>query len=185
MKYISNEIYMGALDESFVEAYARWTNDEEVTKFLFQGTFPTTQYDAERLFKSLTTSTNDVVFGIYAQTKIIGICGIHDINWVSRAGEFRVLIGETSYWGKHIGRKCLEHIIKLAFERYNLHKLWLGYNVENIGASKSYANVGMVYECTLKECHYRNGKYYDGIRMCMFSRDYKNIKATHQQSQKP
>lgn len=163
---------VSALDrDAFIKNYPKWINDDEVTQYMFQGTFPTNWDDAQCLYDQFQTETN-VIFGIYVARMLVGTCGIYDIHWPSRIGEFRILIGDKSLWNKGIGFKCLNYMTKLAFERYNLYKLWLGYRADNIKAAQSYVKSNFKHECTIKHGHYRNGKYCDLERMCIFRDEY-------------
>jgi len=168
--------YIGALDETFDDLYCKWANDPEVTYFLFQGTYPVVKSDAIEI----RHQHNCVIYGIYCDKVLIGTCGIYDINWINRAGEFRILIGEKTHWHKGIAKYCLTYVTAMAFDRFNLHKLCLGYNAAHEAAARAYAKSAFKVEYTIKEAHYKNGRYYDLVHMSLFKRDYQD-----QMSQSP
>jgi diamine N-acetyltransferase len=163
-------------DSTFADLYVDWANDSEVTEHLYQGSFPISYKEALDLYDSFKNH-NNVVFYIVVHDrnsdKTVGTVGLYDIHWPSRIGEFRVMIGRKHYWGKGIGRICLEKMMKLAFEQYNFHKFWLGFNANNKRAENSYSKSGLKHECTLKEHHYKNGVYNDIVRMYMLENDYR------------
>lgn len=158
--------------DAWAARYARWVNDEEVTKFLYQGTIPISIEQCKQLYDMLTNDKH-VVFDIYDNDKnSVGIVGIHEIYWPSKVGEFRILIGDKSHWGGGLGKACLEQMNHVAFDRLNLHKFWLGFNANHKRAEKAYATSGFQHEAILKKHHYKNGVYNDIVRMCMFREDY-------------
>jgi len=159
--------------ELFIKRHIKWSNDIEVTKYLYQGTFQSDEDDISRLYYSYTNN-NNIVYFLYIDGSIdpIGIVGIYDIHWPSKVGEFRILIGEKDCWGKGYGSQALEMITKIAFETYGLHKFWLGYNADHKMAEKAYSKCGFKHECVIKSHFYKNGKYSDIIRMYMLREDY-------------
>jgi RimJ/RimL family protein N-acetyltransferase len=155
-----------------------WTNDREVTRYLFRGVFPSTPERAERDFQAAADSTTDVEFAVVAKDDdaLIGVAGLHSINWVARSGEFRVLIGEKQYWGKGCGTEAVQLMVAYGFEILNLHKVWLGVNSENVRAVNSYERVGFVREGELRDEIYRNSRYYNAIRMSILRVEYETAK---------
>lgn len=157
--------------------YARWTNDPEVTKYLYQGTIPASIEKCKKLYDVLTNDSN-VVYDIINKTPqgdidyTVGIVGVFEIYWPSRVGEFRILLGDMSHWGKGLGRACLEEMNHLAFDTLGLHKFWLGVNNDHKRAIGAYSKSGFKEECILEKHHYKNGAYSDLLRMRMFREDY-------------
>lgn len=173
---------IGSYDrDTWSSIYTSWINDEEVTKFLYQGTIPTSVEKCKNLYDTLTNE-NNVIFNIHTNwgLDVIGIVGIFDIYWPSRVGEFRILIGDKEYWNRGLGKLCLEEMSHIAFERLNLHKFWLGFNGNHKRAEGAYSKSGFQHECVIKSHHYKNGAYNDLVRMCMFREDYETWKRSKQ-----
>jgi len=171
-------------EEYFQNYYVDWVNDPEVTKYLYQGTFPIEPNDASPIYYAYIDHHRNLVFSIHhtnhnmAKSEgIIGLVGIHNIDWISKVGEFRILIGKEDHWGRGLGKRFLEEMMELAFERYNFHKLWLGYNASHIRAEGAYTKSGFKHEAVLEKHHFKNGQYNDLVRMSMFREDYEAWKA--------
>lgn len=168
---------IGSMDRDVWAAnYARWVNDPEVTEYLYQGTIPTSIEKCKTLYDTLTNDSH-VVFNIMSKTsegfyQHVGIVGVFEVYWPSRVGEFRILLGDKNYWGMGIGKAALEEMKKVAFNRLGLHKFWLGFNADHKRAEGAYTKAGFQHECVLKQHHYKNGKYHDLVRLCMFKDDY-------------
>lgn len=175
--------------ESFAKSYTEWANDEEVMKFLYQGTFPVEPAEVTPIYDAYTDHNKNLVFMILKRypgslrEEPIGVVGIHDIHWISGVGEFRILIGDQNSWGKGLGKRFLEEMMVLAFEKYNFHKLWLGYNGSHRRAEGAYTKSGFKHEATLKQHHYKNGQYNDIVRMAMFRDDYQAWKASQEEAE--
>jgi len=162
--------YLRAIEkEDLTGNMAKWANDSEVTEFMVMGSVPGSgsiycSWDSPDLeFERLQKSKHDVIFAIVDKKKdeVIGIVGLYEINWLARHAELRIVIGEKKYWGKGLGPDVTAAIVKYGFEKLNLHKIHLGCNASDKRANRCYEKVGFVREGTIRDYHFRNGKYYN------------------------
>lgn len=160
--------------EDIKKIHMKWLDDSEVTHHMLMGAMPGMSERAEEEYNRLVKSANDAVFVIIDKKskKSIGTCGLYTINWICRHTEYRILMGETEYHKKGYCKEVTELVLKYAFDKLNLNKVWLGVNAENIGGVKCYTKAGFVEEGTLRKEIYRNGKYYDAIRMSILLEEY-------------
>jgi RimJ/RimL family protein N-acetyltransferase len=161
--------------EDFGETMVNWINDPEVTKYLSRGIFPANPEALEAEFNNLKTSNQQEVQLAVCDKKTgkyIGITGLHCLNWLARHGEFRILIGEKEAWGQGYGSEATQMMTAYGFERLNLNKVWLGVNAENQRAIGSYKRAGFVIEGEFRNELFRNGKYYNIIRMSILKDEY-------------
>ena len=158
----------------YTDHLLRWLNDREVTRYLTRGTFAYGSGALGAAFESMAASTTDLELTIVAREfdAPAGLVGLHAIAWVPRSAEFRILLGERSMWGKGIGTEATQLLVAYAFEVLNLNKVWLGVNAENSGAIATYERTGFVREGVLRQEVFRNGQYYDVVRMSMLRDDY-------------
>jgi len=173
------KIYLRGLEKNdLVGNMFQWANDPEVTYYMFMGAMPNSMELLEEEYEQLTKSRNDVVFAVVEKdTDLhIGNVGLYVINWISRAAEFRIIIGEKEYWNKGYGTEATKLTVQYGFEKLNLNKVWLGVNAEYKGAIKAYENAGFVHEGILRQEIYRNGKYYDAARMSILGDEYFALK---------
>lgn len=172
---IGKKLYLRGLERKDLEGnYFQWANDPEVTYYMFMGAYPNTIEALQEEYDKLIKSKNDVVFAIIDKKTDthIGNVGLYTINWISRSGELRIIIGEKKYWGKGYGTEATKLVLEYAFDKLNLNKVWLGVNVEHVAAVRCYENAGFVKEGILREEIYRNGKYYDAVRMSVLRKEY-------------
>ena len=104
--------------------------------------------------------------------KLVGDCGLRFIDWKSRKAEFFITIGEKQFWDKGLGSDALRIVIRLAFDKMNLNRLWLTVLVDNPRAVRCYEKCGFVREGLLRQESYVDGKYRDVLLMALLREDY-------------
>ncbi|MBD3296632.1 MAG: GNAT family N-acetyltransferase [Candidatus Omnitrophica bacterium] len=171
-----NKIYLRALEKSDLKNVLKWVNDPDVTYYMVTGQKPSTLQDLEKDYEATAGSGRDIVFAmIDKQTnRHIGNIGLYNIRPVSCITELRIIIGEKNVWGKGVGAEACMLIVKYAFDRLNLNKVFLGVNKDNNGGVKCYVNAGFVEEGVLRDEIYRNGRFYDALRMSILKKEYEN-----------
>ena len=173
---VGEKIYLRGLEKNDLSGNMfQWVNDPEVTYFMMmRGERPNSMELMEEEYERYTRSKNDVVFGIVDKKTdtLIGRVGLYDIHRISHFGEFRIIIGEKEYWNKGYGTEATKLTVQYGFETLNLSKVWLHTNAENKGAIKAYENAGFVHEGVLRQEIYRNGRYYDAVRMSILRDEY-------------
>ena len=172
-KVLLKPIEIGEL-KKLSQSIADWVNDGLVTYYLFTGQTPKSSRQIFTDFTKLLESGNNIIFLIFDKktNKPVGYAGLYDINLTARKAEFRVLIGETEFWGKGLGTEVTELLTFYGFDRLNLNRIYLGFTADNKGARKAYERAGYQYEGTLKQDIYRNSQYYDSMRMAILREDY-------------
>ena len=76
-----------------------------------------------------------------------------------------IYIGNLEYWGKGYGTQALKLLIEFAFNKINLHMLYLEVFSYNKGAIKTYEKLGFKKDGILRQSKFQDGKYYDKIIM--------------------
>lgn len=152
----------------------KWVNDEIVTHYMFTGQRPKNARQVISDFKKEIEAEDNAVFLVVdiKSKKPIGYAGLYDINFTARKAEFKIIIGETNFWGRGCGTEATEILAYYGFDRLNLNRIYLGFTANNEGAGRAYEKAGYCYEGTLKEDIYRNSRYYDSIRMAVLRKDY-------------
>lgn len=182
----AEHFYLRAIERAdYEQAMGAWLNDREVTRYLVRGTIPQNLEQRVQSYEQLLHSSTDIELAIVMKENdaVVGVAGLHGIQWVPRHAELRILIGNRQAWGKHIGREASQLLLAYGFEILNLQKILLGVNQANIRALRCYQAIGFVEEGVLRREVYRNGKYYDVVRMSMLVEEYR--KQLDQWSTKP
>jgi ribosomal-protein-alanine N-acetyltransferase len=172
---VGKKLYLRGLEKSDLSGdYFQWANDSDVTRYMFMGSRPNNLENLEEEYESLRKSNTDIALLIVDKKtdKVIGTTGFYRIDWIGRTAEYRIVIGGKEFWGRGHGTETAKLMLCYGFEKLNLNKVWLGVNVENPVAIKSYENAGFIREGVLRQEIYRNSKYYDAIRMSVLREEY-------------
>lgn len=174
----SETIHLRALEETDLNTeYLQWLNDEEVCQFNSHAVFPNTQRKMGAYYESLQNQNNNIVFAIvYSETnKHIGNVSLQNINWVSRSGEFAILLGAKQYWGKGIAREAMALIMEYGFKRLNLYRIYCGTFEGNVAMRKLAKKFNMREEGIRREALFKNGKYHDIYEFGVTYKEYYNL----------
>lgn len=107
------------------------------------------------------------VSGWTIKQKFIGTCGLYNPREIYHSYETRFMIVDPDGVGKGIGLEVATMLSRYAFEKLNVHRLWLGVSAINLRAVKCYLDAGYVIEGTLKDDIYTLGSYWPVYRMAM------------------
>ncbi|WP_422355553.1 GNAT family N-acetyltransferase [Roseivirga pacifica] len=159
------------LDSSFIsQSYVDWMNDKVVNTYLQTGG----NYTKEILESFLReVEKQDILFWaivVKGNNKHIGNIKIDPVNTRFRTGEYGILLGERSEWGKGYAKEASQSIIDFCFSStVNLRKITLGVVEDNVGAFELYKKLGFVQEGFYKKHECYNGKWCNVIRMAFFN----------------
>lgn len=126
------------LEES--ELYRKWFNDPEVKQWMVgppRG--PISEEEEREIVKELIASRNDRAFVIEVEGKLIGTCGLNQIDWKLWTARVGVTIGEKEYWNKGIGTTVARLLINYGFNQLGLKRILgsaLEFNKRTRGAAR-------------------------------------------------
>ncbi len=161
-----NKIDLCPLDgEGDLTHYESWVNDQENTKYMAVGNYPSTKAQLKEYIQHYGDSKS-ILLGIFLKKggRHIGNITLHQIDHHNRTAEIGILIGDKASQGKGFGTQALKLIAQHAFRRLNLHKLTTGMVVGNTASQKMFEKVGFKQEGCLREHFYLDGKYHDCLR---------------------
>ena len=117
--------------------YINWLNDKEVCKYNSHGEQIYTKDMAKNYITSVINNPTCEVWAVYHKKDNV-----------------------------HIGNISLQNIDKInrAFKDINIHRLYFGTHIENIGMQKIGEKTGFQKEGIFKEAQFKNGRYNDVVR---------------------
>lgn len=176
-RFIEGErIYLRAITaEDATDEYLSWLNDEETTRGLASGIFPSTRADLQRFLDAVVPNKNVVMFAICDKTNDlhIGNIKLDNFDWIARTCELGLLIGNKNYWGKGIGSEVCKLTIQYAFSDLNIRKVLLAVYENNPAAIHLYKKLGFVEEGRLRKQIFEGGEFYDKFYMGIFQEELK------------
>jgi RimJ/RimL family protein N-acetyltransferase len=160
------KIYLRALESGDIEQWAGWFNDHDVTQYMNKGAFPNTFEAQKEWFEKLHQSRADVQLGVVemSSNKLVGVVGLHKIDWVHRTGDISILIGERDVLGKGYGAIAVGLMVEHAFNKLNLNKVVSGMWAVNTASEKCFISNGFELEGRQKEQYFYKGGYTDGLK---------------------
>lgn len=172
----SARLYFRKVDLSHcTQTYVNWLNDPEVNLYLESGRTTQTLQDLENFINGLQ-NRNDVVFWaihLKENNKHIGNVKIDSINKMHQRGEYGIMMGDKTEWGKGYAKEASQAIMDFCFEKFKLRKITLGVVEDNVAAVKLYQNLGYIQEGLYKSHGFYNGKWCNMLRMAKFSPEVK------------
>ena len=172
---IGTKLYLRALETLDLEGpYLAWLNDQETTRYLETGRFPTTRKALEEAIQASARQTDSLFLAVVDREtdRHIGTIKLGPINWVHRLAPIGILIGEATFRGRGYGREALELILAHAFEQLDLHKVAAGAYADHAGSVELFTGTGFSIEGRLRDHLYREGRYYDKVLLGLVRDEY-------------
>lgn len=166
---------MRAFELEDLDVVLLWVNNEAVTANLSDFLiYPVSRADEMKWLESVSMANpHEKVFAIETlEGRLIGSVGLRGISWVERKAELGIMIGETDCWGKGYGTAAVLELLRIAFEKMNLHRVYLRVYDDNFRAIHVYEKCGFRQEGTLREDHYSKGKYHNTLIMGVLRDEY-------------
>ena len=167
----TEEYYLERLTlEHLSQEYVDWMNDNQVNQFLESGG----NYTLDMLKDFLTDVSNQDIYFWAVMDKFndkhIGNIKIDPINFKHGWGEYGILIGDKTYWGKGVGFEVSKAVIDYCFEgNLKLRKINLGVRAENKGAIALYKKLGFEIEGIYKKHSVTPTGFDDVLRIALFN----------------
>jgi RimJ/RimL family protein N-acetyltransferase len=171
--FLSSElgVSLGPFERKHYKDATKFMNDPLTTYYMFYGQRPLTEERGVEMFEAQVSSPSNVVFAVRDDKDLLGFAGLYDIHLSAQKADFRILLSAAKC-GKGLGTEVTKMLLYYGFDRLNLHRIALGVTSENIGAIKAYKKAGYVEEGVLRDDIFRNGRWYDSIKMAMLRSEY-------------
>lgn len=161
-------------DRYITPEYLNWLNDHEVNRYLNNGRIP--------IIRESILSNNDnknIMFAILSNVGVdgeenlwqdkeykyyIGICSLHEVDWINRKCEMGYVIGNKKYWGVGIATEVVKLLTEYGFDRLNFNKITACAVEENIASLKILSKNGFKQYAVDEQDYYLEGKYHNTIR---------------------
>jgi RimJ/RimL family protein N-acetyltransferase len=150
-----------------------WRNDPEIRASVLGYPFPVTNdmeaawYDrlhAEQGVRRASFAIEDAT-----DDALAGFVHLTDIDWIVRAANFGIVVGERARWGQGIGREATTLAIRYAFDTLNLRRIGLRVVAGNAAAEHIYRSLGFVEEGRLRQAAFVNGAFADVLLMSLLA----------------
>ncbi|MBN8582735.1 MAG: GNAT family N-acetyltransferase [Anaerolineae bacterium] len=169
-------IRLRAVEREDVQKFHAWVNDPEVTRGLMLY-LPMSMRDETDWFDGLAKrDPNQRPLAIEVHKgkawKLIGNCGVFDIEMTNRSAELGIMIGDKAEWNKGYGSEAMTLLLRHGFETLNLNRIALRVYSENVRAVRSYEKAGFILEGRLRQAVYKHGTYDDVLLMSVLRSEW-------------
>lgn len=163
-KLIGKKCFLSPITAEDAEIYARWLNDMEVVRFLTMATSIINTENERNLLEELSKSHN---YGIVTieDDKLIGTCGLINMDTVNRSAEIGIFIGDKNYWHQGYGTEAMRLLMDYGFRYLNLHNVMLQVYSFNKNAVECYRKLGFREIGRRRQAVYRDRMFHDVIFM--------------------
>jgi [ribosomal protein S5]-alanine N-acetyltransferase len=174
---IGTKIYLRPLEREDAPLLIPWLNDQEVTQMLAIHR-PINLQSEEEFIAKVYQSEHDLVLGIAVRQNdsLIGVSGLHQIDFKNRHANFGISIGEKGEWGKGYGTEATFLMVQYAFDTLNLNRVRLLVFESNTRGIRAYEKVGFKQEGVLRQDRFHDGRYWDTITMAILQQDWETAK---------
>ena len=151
-----------------------WFNDDQLMKYYTNSRRQITKESLLTAIEDGEKNGNQFTFGIYHKDGdvLIGTLKIGPINFNHKTSDLVALIGDRNYLGKGFAPKAIALGNKLAFDHFDIRKLYGGMYESNIPSIKAYLRAGWLVEARLKGQYVVDGKAEDRIEVACFNPKY-------------
>jgi RimJ/RimL family protein N-acetyltransferase len=168
-----DNIFLRILEYSDIETTQKWINDPEISDIMgYLPTKPLKQQEA--WYSSIISDSSRYIFAICLNSsqEHIGNVALSNIDYISRNTQLSIFIYASKHRGLGYGREATELALEFAFNRLNMHKVYLRTSPHFSNAISMYKKIGFTQEGLLREHYYSNGKYIDKIIFSILRNEY-------------
>ncbi|MFZ5555041.1 MAG: GNAT family N-acetyltransferase [Bacteroidota bacterium] len=177
-KFESERLYLKKVSvDDMDDRFLSWFQDDDLMKYYTNSRQKITR---EKILENITEGENSgtsYTYGIFYKENdiIIGTLKLGPITKAHKISDLVILIGDKDYHGKGLAVEAIRLGNRLAFEEYDIRKLYGGMYESNISSIKAYTNAGWIIEGKLKGHYWNNEKNEDRILVGCFNPNYFDI----------
>jgi RimJ/RimL family protein N-acetyltransferase len=153
------------------ELMITWFEDLEVTARIIRR-YPMSLDEEQEWLRKVATDPNQIVWGIENEGSLIGVTGIHNIDWTNQHGITGTIIGDKRAWGKGIAGEMMKLRADFAFEQTTLRKLKSGFMDGNEASRRAQLAAGYREAGRRHQEIFREGRWLDMIDTELLREDW-------------
>jgi RimJ/RimL family protein N-acetyltransferase len=174
MKYFpkipGEKVYLSPISLEDAETYAAWLNDLETSRYLTLASAQVTIHGERETLVALSKGHNYAIVE-RGSDKLLGNCGLMDIEETNRTAEIGIFLGPSVARGKGYGTEALRLLCDYAFNVLGLRSLMLRVYDYNERAMASYRKVGFREAGRRRQAHFYGGGYHDIVFMDLLAEE--------------
>ncbi|MEK7631540.1 MAG: GNAT family protein [Patescibacteria group bacterium] len=163
----TEQLILRPIEQADLPHLVRWINKPEMRNFLAVRTPNSSNAEADWLAQ-ITRPSNppaDIVLAIVHKKgpRLIGLTGLHQIDWINRRAVTGSYLGEACDRGKGYGKASKLAMLEYAFNTLDLRKINSEANADNVASQKCLLACGYTHEGVRRQHLLIAGKAVDSI----------------------
>jgi len=174
---VGDRVYLRPIEQEDLSLTQKWINDPEI-RILEGEVLPKSMQDEKEWLENLYKDKSRVWFVVALKDsdKTIGTGGFLRIDYIWRAADLSIMIGEKGEWGKGYGTEAIRLLLNYGFKSLNFHRISLGVFDFNKRAIRAYEKAGFKKEGVLRDGYFCDSKYHDVIMMSILEDEFREIR---------
>jgi RimJ/RimL family protein N-acetyltransferase len=166
-------VALGPPRRDLIPIFQRWMNDFSTTRTLAIRPRPMTLEQETAWYDGLSAA-GEHLFTIYehATWRVIGNCGIFDVDRLNRKAEVGIVIGEPDARGRGYGTEAMRLLLDYGFTVLGMHSIMLRVYAYNPAARRSYEKAGFREIGSRRESIWHAGRFWDEIVMDILAAEF-------------
>ncbi len=169
-----NKKLLRELEQKDAARMIEWMHDDYINKWYKYPFAEMTLNKAESFIKSSNDNENTRHFAVTNENdEYCGTISLKNIDKDNSNAEMAIVLRKECH-GTGMAKKATDELFEIAFNEYNLHKVYLNVLDDNKRAISFYEKIGMNQEGISKESVLINGVYRDLAWFGIIDKEYKN-----------
>ncbi|MCD4651741.1 MAG: GNAT family N-acetyltransferase [Candidatus Cloacimonetes bacterium] len=170
------KVSLAILNPELADRFTVWINDLEVSHYLTSAPNLYSMPLEKQIIDKMAMST-DPTFIILDNEydKMIGICSLHNLDYVNRTAELGIFIGDKNYWGEGFGVGAINLLLDHAFNIANLNSVMLETYGYNTRAQRCFEKCGFKVIGSRRQARLFAGVYHDVIFMDILAEGFESL----------
>jgi RimJ/RimL family protein N-acetyltransferase len=159
-----------------LETCMRWINDPEIRQFVLSF-LPQDRKREEAWFDKMNTTDTDIALAIVAkpELRLIGLMGLHRIEWKNRVACTGALIGDPDYRNKGFGSDAKMALLEYAFHELGLNKVTSNAFATNPRSVAYSQKCGYRVEGRRRQQMFKGGRFIDLVELGVLRREWEPV----------
>jgi RimJ/RimL family protein N-acetyltransferase len=141
-----------------------WINDYRITRNLL-AYLPTSKAKEKEFLEGMGKDGHNITLAIVDRENdnILGMIGLHKIDWKNRDATFGIFIGDENSRKKGYGKEATNLLLEYAFQTLDLERISSSCWDFNIASQSLHKSCGFIQEGTKRRAGYIDGERRDSI----------------------
>ncbi|MCG8479485.1 MAG: GNAT family N-acetyltransferase [Spirochaetales bacterium] len=174
-KMVGTRCYLSPISLDDAATYTAWLNDLEVMRTVTVGAHAVSLSREREILERLA---KDHTYAIVEaeHDRLIGNCGLLDIDNLNGTCEIGIFIGDKEYWGRGFGPEAMALLLDYAFDYLNMRNIWLQVYEFNTRGVSAYKKLGFREVGRRRKALRREGAEHDVIFMDILDEEFRALR---------